>query len=86
MLFVIKNFLALRTIESIWLQRLALYLCLRMNFLFRTAFTKEVSFCIGEQDLDKLCATCLGKCRLITTCTFNLWMSIFGQLFLPNLN
>jgi hypothetical protein len=42
MLFIIKIFLPLRTVESIWFQRLALQLCPKVSFSSKKAFTKEV--------------------------------------------
>jgi hypothetical protein len=42
MLFFIKSFLPLRIVEFIWLQRLTLPLCLKVNFLLKKVFIEEV--------------------------------------------
>jgi len=74
MLFMIKGFFPLRTVEFIWFQILAFSLCPKVSFLSRKVFIEYVFFTLMNM-------TCIGfvqlartKC-LTTTCTINLQMS-----------
>jgi len=61
MLYVVKCFFPLRTIKHVWLQILAFQLCPRVTFPSKKVFIDEVFIYIGEQDLDRICATYISK-------------------------
>ncbi len=77
MLFVIKGFLPLRTMESIWFQRLILQLYPKVSFLSKRVFTKKVFLTLVNKTLTKFMQLALAKC-LTTTYKFDLWMSKKG--------
>jgi hypothetical protein len=74
MLFVIKGFLPLRTMEFVWFQRLVLQLYPKVSFLSKRAFTNKVFPKLVNMALTKFMQLALAKC-LTTTYNFDLWMS-----------
>jgi hypothetical protein len=62
MVFVVKGLLFMKTIKSIWLQRLVYKLCLKVVFLYsRKVF------------VEKVIPTLVNY--LLITCTFQIWVS-----------
>jgi hypothetical protein len=62
MVFVVKGLLLMKTIKSIWLQRLVYKLCLKAVFLYsRKVFMEKVLPALVNY--------------LLATCTFYIWMS-----------
>ncbi len=74
MLFIIKSFLPLRTLESVWFQRLAFKLCPKVSFSSRKVFTKKVLPSLVNTTSTEFVQFALVEC-LTATCTFDLWMS-----------
>ncbi len=74
MLFMIKSFLPLRTVEFVWFQRLALWLCSKVSFSSRRVFTEEDFPSLVNTTSTKFVQLGLAKC-LTSTCIFDLWMS-----------
>jgi hypothetical protein len=74
MLFVIKGFLPMRIVESIWLQKMAYKLCPRLVFPSRKTFVDDVLSRLVEKTMFTYVHPTLINC-ISATCTFDLWMS-----------
>jgi hypothetical protein len=74
MLFVIKGYLSMKIVESIWLQRMAYMLCLRVVFPSIKEFVDDVFFGLVEKPMLTYVHPTLTDC-ISTTCTFDLLMS-----------
>lgn len=66
-MFVIKGFLPLRVVKSIWLHKLVLQLCLKVNFPYLKVFI-ENNFAFVNKTLLEYAQPTLVEC-LSTTCT-----------------
>ncbi len=69
MLFMIKSFLPLKTMESVWFQRLAFLLCPRVSLPTIKVFTEEVLPSLVNMTLTKFVQLAFAKC-LTATFTF----------------
>jgi hypothetical protein len=74
MLFVIKGLIPMRTIKSIWLQRLVYRLCPRLLFPPRKSFVEETLSSLIENTMTTYVQSALVD-YILTTYTFDLWMS-----------
>jgi hypothetical protein len=60
MLFVVKGFLPMKTIESIWLQTLAYRLCPRVVFPCKKVFVKEILPTLVPKNNGDKCEACIA--------------------------
>lgn len=77
-MFIINSFFPLRIVKFVCLQRLAFWLCLRVNFPLKRVFTNNILHALVNRTLTEYVQLTLAKC-LITTCNFDLWMSKGGH-------
>jgi hypothetical protein len=72
-LYVIKDFLPMKIIKSIWLQQTIYKLCPKVIFPSKKLFMEEVLLALVEKTLVTFVQLALVTC-LFTTCTFDMWM------------
>jgi hypothetical protein len=73
MLYVIKGFLPMKIIESVWLHRLAYRLCPRVVFPSKNVFVEKIMLDLVEKTMVTYVQLALASC-MSTTYTFDLWM------------
>jgi hypothetical protein len=74
MLFVIKGYLPMKTIESSYLYLMACRLRPRVVFLIKELFVDDVFFGLVEKTMFTCVHLAFANC-ISSTCTFDLWMS-----------
>lgn len=60
MVLVVKGFLPMKAIESIWLQTLAYRLCSRVVFPFKKVFVKEILPTLVPKNYGDKCEACIA--------------------------
>jgi hypothetical protein len=72
-LLIVKNNLLIQFVESMWLKRLILHLCPKLNFLSKNQFLQEILLRLVKKTNQLYVVHALAKCHYATT-SFDLWM------------
>ncbi len=69
---IVKNNLPMQFVESMWLKRLILCLCPKLNFLSKRQFSQEILLGLVEKTSQQYVLPTLANCS--STTSFDLWM------------